>query len=160
MARVSEGSTSPVAISPFPQHRSHWYPAAWVGWPYWGSWPQYPPLEPSQSAHEESVSSSFFPAPSPPSHHSSLRRVGLRNRGWRMHLSAQCRRYHQIWSSFPLRHQRLQCPRLLSLSSPDYCQFQELLKRVVEALHMPLEEVQDSQHQPLDILSASVPANQ
>lgn len=38
----------------------------------------------------------------------------------------------------------------VSLTTPsrpdDYCQFQELLRRVAEALYIPLEEVQDSQH--------------
>lgn len=42
---------------------------------------------------------------------------------------------------------------------PDYYyQFQELLWKVADTLRIPLEEVQDSQHQLLDILYALVPA--
>lgn len=46
-----------------------------------------------------------------------------------------------------------------TLSSPpdDYRQFQELLQRMANALEIPLEEVQDSQCQLLDILHASIP---
>lgn len=44
-------------------------------------------------------------------------------------------------------------------SSPDnYRQFHKLFRSVADALHVPLEEMQDSQHQLLDILHASVPA--
>lgn len=42
------------------------------------------------------------------------------------------------------------------LSPDDCCQFQELLQKMADALHIPLEEVWDSQHQLVDILHASV----
>ncbi|EMP30061.1 Eukaryotic translation initiation factor 4 gamma 3 [Chelonia mydas] len=45
-----------------------------------------------------------------------------------------------------------------SSSPDDYRQFHKLFRSVADALHLPLEEMQDSQHQLLDILHASVPA--
>lgn len=46
---------------------------------------------------------------------------------------------------------------LVSPPSPDdYCQFQDLLRRVAGELHIPLEEIQDTPHKLLDTLHSLV----
>lgn len=106
-------------------------------WQYWGSWPQYPQSEPSRSAREDS---SLCPLRASPNRHSQ-----------------------PVLEDEPLSpalmvppEQMLLCSWFLPRCWMTFCRFQDLLRKVAEDLHVPLEEVQGKQRQVLDILHALV----